>query len=192
MTGFASSKAKLQKTVGVSIGLWGTYGGSMGAKPTTTILPILPNMHTFKRIILLGLVLWLGSTAAWTQEEGTDAEEAAIRAAIENYAKGADAQDAARIARSLHPESTQYLFTGQGVTAFGQAQYLGLIENKRIGGKDRTIEIESIDVTEEALAAAKVILTHDDRVFLHYMGLLKLDGAWQIMSIVTAVGRANP
>lgn len=116
---------------------------------------------------------------------------AAIVEAIENFAGGADARDAERIARSLHPRSWQYMPAAEGLRSFNQEQYLALIRAGKIGGQERELTIEAIDISEGYLASARVELRAGSRVFLHHMGLMKVDGTWQILSILTLVGRED-
>ena len=137
--------------------------------------------------LFLFLVLPFGSPSV--AEDSAD--RTAILQAIENFAQGADAQDAERIARSLHPRSWQFMPTGDGVRTFDQEQYLALIRAKKIGGQKREMSVESIDVTEGFLASARIELRSGKRVFLHQMSLMKVSGSWQILSILTVVGNAD-
>lgn len=127
----------------------------------------------------------------YAQETDLEADKAAITTVIEDYSKGADDQDAERTGRALHENSWQHVFFPNGPRTFNKETYLQLLEAKRIGGDERAISVESIDITEGTSAAAKVILTGSELVFVHYMGLLKVEGQWQIMSTVTVAGRAN-
>lgn len=122
------------------------------------------------------------------QAQDNDKDKTAIIEAIENFAQGADNQNPERVAQSLHPQSWQYLPSKEGVMAFSQEQYLGMLKAKKIGGTERTMDVESIDITEGYIASARVRLQKGERVFLHQMGLMKVDASWKIMSVLTLVG----
>ncbi len=120
--------------------------------------------------------------------QNNDMDKTAILEAITNFAQGADNQDPDRVAQALHAQSWQYLPSKEGVMAFNQEQYLGMLKAKKIGGTERTMTVEAIDITEGYIASARIRLQKGDTVFLHQMGLMKVDNAWQIMSILTLVG----
>ncbi len=129
--------------------------------------------------------------AAAAVEAGDETERAAVIETLTAYARGADDRDAERVEGALHPESMQYLFAGDGIRAIDRQTYLGLLRAGKIGGKERSMEVEYVDITEGVSAFAKVQLRQEKRAFLHYVSLLKVDDTWQIASISTLVGNID-
>ena len=144
-----------------------------------------------KKWLCLFISLIVGGISAGVYAQDHDADRTAIIEAIEDFAQGADSQDPERVAASLHAQSWQYMPAPDGVRAFNQEQYLGLLKAKRIGGTPREMKVESVDITEGYIATARVQLQKGERVFLHHIGLMKVGEAWQIMSILTLVGTDN-
>lgn len=139
----------------------------------------------------LFLALVSFTAKANTETDADKVSRAEIVAVIESFALGADTQDAERVGRTLHPQSAQYLPAAEGVRVFTRDQYLALLEAKKIGGQRREMTIGTVEVTEGYLAFASVQLRTDSLVFLHHFGLMKADGGWQIMSILTLAGKTK-
>lgn len=142
-------------------------------------------MKIFACVVVCFLVL---PALLYAQDANLEADKTAITAVIDDYSKGADTHDAERTGRALHENSWQHVFFPDGPRTFNKETYLQLIKAKRIGGDNRAVTIEHIDITEGTSASAKVILTGTERVFVHYIGLLKVSGQWYIMSTVTVAG----
>ena len=113
----------------------------------------------------------------------TTGDEAQIQIAIENFARGADAQNTTLIATSLHPEAQQYFVGQDGLVRLSRTDYFNMLEQKKIGGQKRNLEISSITVNEN-LAVASAAMWNDGVRFENYFSLMKIGGTWQIVSVV--------
>ena len=110
-------------------------------------------------------------------------DEADIREAIEQFVSGADSQDASSIGKVLHAEAQQFFMGADGLVRLETAAYLGLIEQKKIGGQPRKLNIQNIDVNGN-LASVNASMSNDSARFDNFISLMKIDDEWQIMSIV--------
>ena len=142
-------------------------------------------------LLIPAIVLLAGGASAGETDQGSAEARAGVLAAIEDFAEGADQQDAARIERSLHESSWQFLPGAPGVRTLDQKQYLGMIASKRIGGQDREMTVDLLDITEDYMATARVQLQAGSRVFVHHLGLMKVDDRWQILSVLTLAGNVT-
>ena len=110
-------------------------------------------------------------------------DEADIRRAIEQFVSGADSQDASSIGAVLHKEAQQFFMGADGLVRLETAAYLGLIEQKKIGGHPRKLKIEDIAVNGN-LASVKASMSNDAARFDNFISLMKIEKEWKIMSIV--------
>ena len=128
-------------------------------------------------IFILSMITLLNSTI-----EG-DKDKKEIQAAIEHFVKGADKQDTEMISTVLHQEAQQFFVGPQGLVRIPQNDYIQLIDQKKIGGSARKLDIELIDVNGN-LASAKAKMWNEDARFENYFSLMKVEESWQIVSII--------
>ena len=110
-------------------------------------------------------------------------DEADIRRAVKQFTSAADVQDAAEMRNVLHTEAQQFFMGADGLVRLETAAYLGMIEQKKIGGQPRTLHIESVDVNGD-LASVSASMSNESMHFDNYISLMKIEGEWKIMSIV--------
>ena len=110
-------------------------------------------------------------------------DEADIRRAVKQFASAADIQDAAKMRNVLHTEAQQFFMGADGLVRLETAAYLGMIEQKKIGGQPRTLHIETVDVNGD-LASVSASMSNESMHFDNYISLMKIEGEWKIMSIV--------
>ena len=106
-----------------------------------------------------------------------------IKEAIQQFVQGADSQDSNTLATVLHPESQQYYVGQEGLVRLPRTTYFNLIDQKKIGGTPRELDIESIDLNGN-LAVARVKIWNDNARFENYFSLMKVEDEWQIISII--------
>jgi len=106
-----------------------------------------------------------------------------IKATIQQFVQGADSQDSNSLAAVLHPESQQYYVGQEGLVRLPRTTYFNLIDQKKIGGTPRELDIESIDLNGN-LAVARVKIWNDNARFENYFSLMKVEDEWQIISII--------
>ncbi len=137
-----------------------------------------------KHTLLLTALPFLLTFTTFTPSMPSSSDNtAAIRATITQFAQGADNQDVAALAESLHPEAQQFFLSPDGLVRLTVPAYLGMVEAKQIGGVPRDITIASIDVTAH-IAQAKATFANDAMRLDNYVSLMQVDGEWKILSIV--------
>lgn len=114
---------------------------------------------------------------------GTSQHQKAIVEAIQKFSKGADTRDVQKIQRVLHEKSHQYFLAKGNLMNITQKAYLALLKEKKIGGEERALKIESIDVTG-TIASAKVTMVSNKLRFDNYMTLMRIGARWKIVSNV--------
>lgn len=131
--------------------------------------------------------LLLLAPLAFVMPETVHPERAGILAVIQHYAESADTRNSDLARQALHESSQQYLLFNGTFMQIGQAQYGQMLDAGQIGGIPRKLTVHRIEVEGNDTAMAKVTLMHDKMTLNQHIGLLKLDGRWQIVSILTAV-----
>ena len=149
-------------------------------------------MTTLNILMILGAVFMATISTESTSSKSTlvqsSADEAEIRSAIEQFSTAADNQDAAGVGEVLHVEAQQFYMGPEGLVRLETPTYLSLIEQKKIGGEARVLNIKRIDVNGE-MASAKVLMTGKEYTFDNYISLMRVDDRWQIMSIVLRMAK---
>ncbi|NKB86989.1 MAG: hypothetical protein GKS06_02040 [Acidobacteria bacterium] len=138
-------------------------------------------------------VAWLGRVAmtasalvvAIVASGAPQDDRAAIESVLTDLAQGQDQQDVDRMLSSLHPDSAQFVQLPSGLVTFDRDTQAAGVRAGQLGGDDREMTIHSVDITGNA-AMAKLELV-GRLTFVHYVGLMKVEGRWQIMSVVTSV-----
>ncbi|MFK7849255.1 MAG: nuclear transport factor 2 family protein [Rhodothermales bacterium] len=115
-------------------------------------------------------------------------DEAEIRTTIKQFSTAADRQDAARIGEVLHAEAQQFYKGADGLVRLETKIYLNLIEQKKIGGEARELHIKNVDVNGD-MASVNAVMSGKDYTFDNYISLMKVDGSWQIMSIILRMAK---
>ena len=137
-----------------------------------------------KRSVLLSVAALLCFSVL---QAGEKAEKKAIKKTIEDYLVGIDHHDVEKVKKTMHAQHIHFVTIGDQLRAIDRPTYLGLLEQKKIGGQQRTHKYESIDVTAGDTASAKVKSSTDKGTFVQYLTLMKVDENWQIVSIGTKV-----
>ena len=110
-------------------------------------------------------------------------DDAAVRAVVKKFSVAADKQDAAGVGVVLHREAQQFFMGENGLVRLETAAYLGMIEQKKIGGQPRKLTIDHVAVDGD-MASVKATMSNSTYRFDNFISLMKIDGHWQIMSIV--------
>jgi len=112
----------------------------------------------------------------------TPSEINSIREVVEIYAKAGDMQDASKMGKVLH-EGFRVVWNDPAkktVSLISKADYMQLIEAKKIGGDKRKVIIESIDISEGINASVRVTLDGEKGDFWNLLSLVKVDGQWLV------------
>ena len=134
--------------------------------------------NVISAVALLAVVV---VAAAWQQKPS--AEDAAIRAAIDNYFKGHATGDGSNFAKVFHPDSKLFWVGADGaLMQRTSADYIKGASGKPPADEaQRKRRIASIDVTGNA-AMVKVVLDYPATTFTDYMSMLKIAGEWKIVN----------
>lgn len=113
-------------------------------------------------------------------------DDAHIRSVLHDFVDGADARNEAQLRRALHPEARQYVQMPDGLVSIGTDAFLAMIKAEQIGGEDRTLAIHDVRIRGNT-AFADISITGGTFAFSDYVSLMKVDGHWQIMSVVISL-----
>jgi len=110
-------------------------------------------------------------------------DEAAIRAAIENYYFRAHATgDGSHIAHVFHPELRMMFVRDNAFTMRTRDEYIAGFTGKPPEDEaQRKRSIEMVDVTGNA-AIAKIKLDYPKTLLTDYFSLLKINGEWKVVN----------
>lgn len=126
--------------------------------------------------------LFLAVTGALVGARRDNTEEAAVRAALQHYLNGHATGIKNEFKAAMSPQGTMY-FARDGALALRPfPEYYAGPDGKAADDEaQRKRRIELIDVGGNA-AVGKIVLEYPDVKFVDYMGLLKIDGKWQIVA----------
>ncbi|HLL16547.1 MAG TPA: nuclear transport factor 2 family protein [Pyrinomonadaceae bacterium] len=123
-----------------------------------------------------GLMLWLQPARA------EQAEEAAVRQAIEHYFRGHATGDGRHFQKVFHPEAKLFWMRDGKFAQRTSAEYIAGASGKPAPDeRERKRSIESIDITGNA-AVVKVLLDYPSARLTDYMSMLKIEGEWKIVN----------
>lgn len=112
-------------------------------------------------------------------------EKDAVKNVINKLVRGVDNQDGKMLLEAFHETSGLFAFTpdGSNMLSVTADQFAGMHASGKFGGRERKMEIKSLDINDEGLIASAVIHAFDDEVFYDYrLTLFKIEGKWGIVS----------
>ncbi len=135
-----------------------------------------------KRIILSVVVAAGLALAVLLPARAQNAEEQAVRAAIEHYFRGHATGQGEHFRKVFHPEAKLFAVREGKFWQLTSEEYISGAPGKPADDEaQRKRSIESVDITGNA-AVAKVVLDYPNVKFTDYMSLLKIDGEWRIVN----------
>jgi hypothetical protein len=135
-----------------------------------------------KLSLLLILMLAASAAAVWLPASAQNAEEAAVRQAIEHYFRGHATGDGEHFKKVFHTESKLFWVREGQFAQRTSAEYIAGASGKPAPDEaQRKRSIESVDITGNA-AMVKVVLDYPSARFTDYMSMLKVDGEWRIVN----------
>lgn len=135
-----------------------------------------------KRVLLSLLVLTCASLLVVPSPAGPSGEQAAVRAAIENYMQGHATGVGEHFRKVFHPESKLFWVRDGQLTQRTSADYIAGAPGKPAADEaQRKRWIETIDITNNA-AVVKVVLDYPNATLTDYMSMLKINGEWKIVN----------
>ena len=143
-------------------------------------------------VLLLGLAL---AAAVITQlpARAQNAEEAAVREAIEHYFRGHATGQGEHFRKVFHPDAKLFAIRDGKYWQLTSEEYIARASGKAPDDEaQRKRKIESVDISGNA-AIVKVVLDYPQVKFTDYMSMLKMDGVWRIVNkTFYAEPRAKP
>ena len=135
-----------------------------------------------KKIILSAALLAAASLAVLPFARAQNAEEAAVRAAIEHYFRAHATGLGEHHRKVFHPEAKLFFINDGKFTQRTSEEYIAGSPGKPAADEaQRKRTIEMIDITGDA-AVAKLVLDYPNAKLTDYMSLLKIDGEWKIVN----------
>jgi Putative lumazine-binding len=108
-----------------------------------------------------------------------------IEQTINQFAKAGDERDIVKLKTLLHDDfriAMNRLFGSEKVDFLTKPTYIKMMEEGKLGGDNRIVKIQSVDITENN-AAVKVSLKGKALTFQSYYHLVKnVAGQWQIIN----------
>ncbi|OGU35844.1 MAG: hypothetical protein A2068_06070 [Ignavibacteria bacterium GWB2_35_6b] len=131
-------------------------------------------------LTILFAVLFLAS-AAYTTVSAAD--DAAVKQAIEKYAKSTDDKDASGVSSVFHKDAVVYTVNqfNNKVTEMSLAEYVDEIKKGKFGGWERSLAIDQVEVYGNT-AVAKVTLKDSKLKQTEFLSLVKMGNDWKIVS----------
>ena len=132
-------------------------------------------------VLTLGLGL-LATALFLLPARAQNAEEAAVRAALEHYFRGHATGQGEHFRKVFHPDAKLFAVREGKYWQLTSEQYIANAPGKPPADEaQRKRVIESVDVSGNA-AIAKIVLDYPQVKFTDYMSLLKIDGQWMIVN----------
>lgn len=140
--------------------------------------------------LLVGLML----TVNTTQAQSKKADRAAIEKTLHAFNKAGNTPDPEALENLLHDQFRVVLnraFGGNDVSIMDKQTYIGMIRDGKIGGVERSLKIEDIDVMDH-MASVKAVMENDKLVFHTRWLLVKNpENQWVLVSDAPLVTPKN-
>ena len=135
-----------------------------------------------KKIILSAALLAAATLAVLPFARAQNAEEAAVRAAIEHYFRAHATGLGEHHRKVFHPDARLFAVRDGKYWTLTSEEYIARAPGKPAADEaERKRAVEMVDISGNA-AVAKVVLDYPDVKFTDYMSLLKIDGEWKIVN----------
>lgn len=146
------------------------------------------------KTLLLGTVLCLAIGNSYGNINPKTNPAKAIIEAVEAFVKSADQQNVAKMEKILHKDFRALLnrlFGGKDLSVTNKETYLSLLEAKKIGGDDRKVIINSIDI-KGPNAYVQATFQGEKLIFNTYLLLVENeDGGWQIVNDMPVIEKVE-
>ncbi|MBL4650468.1 MAG: nuclear transport factor 2 family protein [Aureispira sp.] len=146
------------------------------------------------KTLLLGTILCFAVTNSYGKNSPNQNPANAIIDVVEAFGKSADQQNATKMGKILHKDFRALLnrlFGGKDLSVTNKETYLSLLESKKIGGDNRTVIINSINI-QGANAYVHATFKGEKLIFNTYLLLVeKEDGVWQIISDMPVIEKVK-
>ncbi len=106
----------------------------------------------------------------------------AILHVVDQFAKSIDKQDPALARQVLHTSASHHYVTPQGFLTVSQAQFLGMLADKKVGGEDRPYHVTHTEVAGPS-ATVQILQDNGSLRFRYDLGLMHVEDAWSIVNV---------
>lgn len=114
--------------------------------------------------------------------QAQNAEEAAVRQALDYYLRGHATGEGEHFKKVFHPEAKLFWIREGQFSQRTSADYIAGASGKAAPDEaERKRAVTLIDVTGNA-AVAKIVLDYPNALITDYMSLLKIDSEWKIVN----------
>ncbi len=137
-----------------------------------------------KLLLLLIATIFTGNLAAAQSIEGD------VKSVAEKFVKSADKQDPTLLESVLYKDAKQFVMFGPQVMQSSASEYVAQIRDKKLGGKERAIEIQNVLLEGDNVAYVKLQAVGGGLTFSYQLTMFKLEDSWKIMTITTKAARS--
>jgi hypothetical protein len=150
------------------------------------LLCVVLTISSTRSITELKALTLLACAALCFSSEVSADETSEIHAVIHKLTTGVDQQDKALLLEAFREDAALFATNpaGDGLIAVAAGAFADMHESGRFGGQQREVVIESVDITEGLVAAAKVVASTEQVHYIYYLGLTKVDGTWLVQTFL--------
>jgi len=135
-----------------------------------------------KKFLVVFATVCIALIAVWLPISAKNAEEAAVRQALEHYLRGHATGDGEHFKKAFHPEAKLFWMREGQFSQRTSADYIAGASGKAAADEaQRKRSISHVDITGNA-AVAKIVLDYPNALITDYMSLLKVDAEWKIVN----------
>ena len=134
-------------------------------------------------LILFTIVYLAGSTQLSYAGNPVDS----LENVAELFVKVVDANDAEQLKAMLHPEMIQFVKLGKQLIPFKAADFIQMVADKKIGGKPRTIEIQSANILRGHTGEVRIRAVSEEYDFMYQVSMAKQKENWIITGILVDI-----
>ncbi|MEP1093739.1 MAG: nuclear transport factor 2 family protein [Cyclobacteriaceae bacterium] len=116
--------------------------------------------------------------------------ESDVKTVAEKFVKSADYQDPDLLESVLYQDAKQFVMFGPQVMQSSASEYVAQIRDKKLGGKERAIEIQNVLLEGDNVAYVKLQAVGGGLTFSYQLTMFKLEDSWKIMTITTKAARS--
>ena len=114
------------------------------------------------------------------------ADQQAITQVIHHYAEATASRDTKIIKQTFHDDFRVIALTAEGPRVLDKTTYLRLLEDGKIGGVKRKLEVKHIEIQDKT-AHAKISLSSDTVIFNDQLQFIQAPQGWQIVNNLTEI-----
>src|SRR5688572_29316939 len=135
-----------------------------------------------KNFVMIAALVLAATGAVLLPARAQNAEEAAVRQALEHYFRGHATGQGEHFRKIFHPDSKLFAVRDGKYWQLTSEEYIARASGKPAADEaQRKRTIESVDISGNA-ASAKIVLDYPPVKFTDYMSLLKIHGEWKIIN----------